>query len=51
MKNPTHKKGGAGKIGGDPAGRSMKKRFMLRVVSLFMIINIPGKCDGNLMDL
>lgn len=35
---------------GDPAG-SMKKSLFKRVISLFVIINIPGNCEGILIDL
>ena len=35
---------------GDPAG-SMKKSILKRVIGLFVIINIPENCDGNLIDL
>lgn len=35
---------------GDPAG-SMKKSLFKRVISLFVVINIPGNCEGILIDL
>lgn len=35
---------------GDLAG-SIKKRILKRVIGLFVIINIPGNFDVNLMDL
>lgn len=36
---------------GEPCRLSMKKSLYLKVIGLFVIINIPKDCDGILMDL
>ncbi len=41
--------GGAGKMG--ESCRLYEKKYIKKVIGLFVIINIPANCDGSLMDL